>query len=207
MWAENATGNTTLRLRRMHQGQGGWHNNIHNSPLQDFVVSSTEMWPTPAERTGTASQKTEKVMDACMPRGRNYRRPPIYWWTEDVAALRRICIRVRRLYQRSRGRKSFDQLREEFRISRCDLQVALKLSKRRCLNDLYEEVNAEPWGRPCKIVMGKLISCQSRPSTFPRLLQPAVETLFPQQYEYRKAHSISQDDTGEPITREELLRV
>ena len=45
------------------------------------------------------------VCDALMSiKGNPYGRPPIYWWNEDIVAVRRECLRVRRLHQRARNK-------------------------------------------------------------------------------------------------------
>ncbi|KAH8403534.1 hypothetical protein KR215_008557, partial [Drosophila sulfurigaster] len=43
---------------------------------------------------------------------------PVYWWNEDIATARRECNRVRRCYQRSRGRPSYTSWQREFKERR-----------------------------------------------------------------------------------------
>ena len=58
-------------------------------------------------RTGDAAAKVEEVMqraaeagDATMPRKEDMdRRPPVHWWSEEIAGLRKKCDRARRLAQ------------------------------------------------------------------------------------------------------------
>ncbi|CAB0041842.1 unnamed protein product [Trichogramma brassicae] len=47
-----------------------------------------------------------------------HRHEPVYWWTDEIAALRRQCLRARRLAQRARGRAVEDARLADFVIAK-----------------------------------------------------------------------------------------
>ncbi|CAB0044038.1 unnamed protein product [Trichogramma brassicae] len=64
----------------------------------------------------------------------------LYWWTPEIADLRRSCLRARRLFQRSRGRHDEETHSTNYASARRLLRVAIKTSKRRCWRQLCDEV-------------------------------------------------------------------
>ncbi|KAH8404213.1 hypothetical protein KR215_011102, partial [Drosophila sulfurigaster] len=79
------------------------------------------------EVVGSAEQMAtialHAVAQACkdtMPprRSSTHHHLPVYWWNEDIATARRECNRVRRCYQRSRGRPSYTSWQREFKERR-----------------------------------------------------------------------------------------
>ena len=86
------------------------------------------------------------------PRGR----PPVYWWNEDIAAIRRECLRARRVHQRAARGPTYEELRVAYETKRRELKTAIKMAKRKCWRDLCEEADSDPWGRPYKAVLNKI---------------------------------------------------
>uniref|UniRef100_A0ABD2WHB3 Uncharacterized protein n=1 Tax=Trichogramma kaykai TaxID=54128 RepID=A0ABD2WHB3_9HYME len=66
-------------------------------------------------------------------RGGLRRRGAVYWWTSEIADLRRSCLRARRLAQRAHGRPNEDACRASCASARRLLHAAIKTSKRLCL--------------------------------------------------------------------------
>lgn len=141
---------------------------------------------------GNAEKKAKDLMkrmmiacDASMPRKRNTNhRSSVHWWNEEISGLRKECLRTRRASQRGRKRPNSAELMSEHKAARRRLNAAIRDSKRKCWNELINEVERDPWGRPYKVVTIRLKS-QSTPSpTCPRLLERIVTTLFPQQPDY-----------------------
>ncbi|CAB0040069.1 unnamed protein product, partial [Trichogramma brassicae] len=94
----------------------------------------------------------------------------VYWWTAEIADLRRSCQRARRLFQRSRGRHDEETHSANYASARrLLLRVAIKTSKRRCWRQLCDEVDNDVWGKPYKA---------KQPSS-PLLVRSAVAALFP----------------------------
>lgn len=106
----------------------------------------------PDELTGR--RRTERLVDetmrsigrlckASMPRktARHARRTT-YWWTDEIAQLRRRCITAKRKMYRARERNQPQAaaLTAEYKTARKTLTYAIKNSKKRCWRQLCEEV-------------------------------------------------------------------
>ena len=163
---------------------------------------------------GPAENKANQVMkmvsracDATMPRKRcNTGRQSVYWWTNEIASLRKSCLRARRMYQRARGRETFAALGEQYKAAKKSLMWAIKSNKRRCWKELCDEVESDPWGRPYRIVVKKLRGLNSPTITCSVLLRRIVATLFPYQLDNNVRSAIDVDEATIPIiTNEELL--
>ncbi|CAB0031890.1 unnamed protein product [Trichogramma brassicae] len=107
------------------------------------------------------------------------RREPVFWWTAEIADLRRSCLRARRLFQRSRGRQDEEAHSANYASARRLLRVAIKISKRRCWRQLCDKVDSDIWGKPYRIAMSRLRCPQTRQPSSPLLVRGAVAALFP----------------------------
>ncbi|KMQ85535.1 reverse transcriptase, partial [Lasius niger] len=123
-----------------------------------------------------------------MPRAKPRPQRAAYWWTEEIADLRRTSVQARRRFKRMRRRGLGDndegmaEALEHYRTSRNALSAAIKKSKARSWDEQLQDLNADPWGRPYKAVMKKL-----RRWTPPvtealdtDVLDNILSTLFPQ---------------------------
>ncbi|CAB0027964.1 unnamed protein product [Trichogramma brassicae] len=112
------------------------------------MMTSTVVPPGPTEEMATKLMAAITcACDASMTRtsGR-CRRGPVYWWTDEIAVLRRTCLRSWRLAQRARGRSNEHACRANFASARRLLYVAIKTSKRQCWRQLCESVDDDIWG-------------------------------------------------------------
>ncbi|XP_046629039.1 uncharacterized protein LOC124309424 [Neodiprion virginianus] len=111
-----------------------------------------------AERLADETAKlTTRLCDSTMPKrqyGRN--RPPQYWWTDEIAELRKSCLAKRRRVTRAGGRSERETLQAEYKTERKRLTYAIRDSKTRCRKKLCEEVDRDPWGAGDNIVTGRL---------------------------------------------------
>lgn len=129
-----------------------------------------------------------RICDAAMPRAKSL--PPrrsVYWWTVELAQMRSVCIAARRQYMRQRRRRLRDEdeerrLYEAYKASKLAFSVAIGQAIEASRAEFLETLNADPWGRPYKLIRDKL-----RPWAPPltQTLQPefvvrVVETLFPE---------------------------
>jgi hypothetical protein len=132
-----------------------------------------------------------KVCDASMPRvsRKNGGKRPVYWWNPDIAEAREKCCRARREYTRAQRRR---RTRDEEEISRLhsrynelkwELKRKIKSSKEQSWKELVQSVDADPWGRPYKIVTRKIRAAAPplTESMEPELLDQVIENLFPRQ--------------------------
>lgn len=165
--------------------------------------------------TGDAEDKAVQIMeavtsacDASMPRrSTRTRRPPAYWWTQEIAGLRKACLQTRRRYQRAREPVLITTLRRDFADLRRQLKRAIKTSKRSCWRELCREVENDVWGRPYKVVMNKFPARTTAPSC-PVAMREIVSTLFPQQPPLTASLLDSEPDTERipPVTWEEMMK-
>nr|XP_034195161.1 uncharacterized protein LOC117611331 [Osmia lignaria] len=150
--------------------------------------------PTPAGPVADIGEEVEwfrgamkAVCDTAMPRAKNLPKRAVYWWTGEIADLWRNCQVARRQWQRARRRRSNrdpvreDDLYGQYRVLVVALQTAIREAKSQAMDELLGSLQEDPWGRPCKLVMGKL-----RPwappvteSLDPQLLGRVEDTLFP----------------------------
>lgn len=135
--------------------------------------------------TGRLDQYMKDACDSCMPKGR-YRggKKPAYWWTKDIARLREVCKKARRRYKRGRFQPSADQeqRKEEFKLARKELKVAIKKSKKASWDELCEQVESDPWGLPYKLVTKKLVGRRPIPGlSVPGKVEFIIDALFPRE--------------------------
>ncbi|CAB0028817.1 unnamed protein product [Trichogramma brassicae] len=126
------------------------------------------------------AQHITSACDASMTKvGGRRRRGAVYWWTSEIANLRRSCLRARRLAQRARGRPNADACRASYASARRLLRAAIKSSKRLCWNKLCDEVNEDVWGKPYETVMSRLRGQRANSPSLPTLVRRIVAALFP----------------------------
>jgi hypothetical protein len=131
------------------------------------------------------------VCDAAMPRvsRKNGERRPVYWLNPDIAEAREQCCRARRAYARAQRRRRTRNEEEIFRLYahyshlKKELKKKIKSSKEKSWKELVQSVDSDPWGRPYKVVMGKIRAAAPplTESMNPELLDEVIDTLFPKQ--------------------------
>uniref|UniRef100_A0ABD2X623 Reverse transcriptase domain-containing protein n=1 Tax=Trichogramma kaykai TaxID=54128 RepID=A0ABD2X623_9HYME len=158
-----------------------WNARTLDADRFSAVVSGASVAPGAAE--DMASRLMDIITGACdasMSRANpRRRREPVYWWTAEIADLRRSCLRARRLFQRSRGRQDEEAHSANYAAKRRLLRVAIKTSKRRCWRQLCDEVDSDIWGKPYRIAMSRLRCPQTAQPSSPLLVRGAVAALFP----------------------------
>ncbi|XP_045772161.1 uncharacterized protein LOC123872074 [Maniola jurtina] len=163
---------------------------------RDLLVAAAcvEAWPErihgvlsdPEEEASWFRETMTRICNTSMPRCRQAKNRAVYWWSEDIAQLRRTCLRSRRQYTRARRRRrstaeaiatAYSTYREATKL----LQIAIANAKARSWRELLEGLDRDPWGRPYKMVLGKL-----RPwvpplteTLEPNLVERIVDVLFP----------------------------
>ncbi|XP_072761523.1 uncharacterized protein [Anoplolepis gracilipes] len=145
----------------------------------------------PEEGVGSLVENVARLVDsitqACdfsMPKSRPHLRRAAYWWTEEIASLRRSSVAARRLLKRAqrRGDEAWTtEALSDYRSARVALSVAIRSSRARSWDELIAFLDADPWGRPYKIVTNKLRHwappvTETLPS---KSLDQIVGTLFP----------------------------
>ncbi|ERL95927.1 hypothetical protein D910_00608 [Dendroctonus ponderosae] len=112
----------------------------------------------------------------------NARRPPVYWWNSDIAALRSICISSRRQLTRAQkqhgSRSSMQELVETHKGNKHALKKEIRKSKVSKWKQLCTELDSDIWGKAYQIVTKRLnLRNRSYPDEKTTSLQ--IEKLFP----------------------------
>lgn len=130
-----------------------------------------------------ASDLMETLTLACnlsMPK-RNYtqrQHKPQYWWTQEIATMRKIVLAARRRYQRSVKRGPAEDEHQNFKEAKKSLRIAIR-SQKNSWKQLCTEVDHDPWGSPYKIVMRKIGKRKPIPSNLVPNTSIVAE-LFPE---------------------------
>ena len=145
-----------------------------------------QILPDPEEEAAWFRETMTSICDVSMPRTRPSKRRGAYWWSEELARLREASMRARRQYTRARRRRRATaeetaRAYEAYRSASTAFRTAIADAKARSWEELLEGLNRDPWGRPYKMVLGKL-----RPwvpplteTLDPDLRERVIDTLFP----------------------------
>ena len=168
-------------------------------------------------KSSTASEATSRVAatmklihracSASMKRRKpRNNRQPAYWWTPEIALLRKECLRSRRKAQRAKGRNETDILAARYKAARKDLRNAIKRSKISKWQALIEDIERDPWGLGYKIVCKK-IRGMSSPALDASTMEEIVNSLFPKHPEVKVSENHIETDVPMFHERELLLAV
>ncbi|KAG7294991.1 hypothetical protein JYU34_022602 [Plutella xylostella] len=155
-------------------------------------ASSPESLPHVDDEANWFRETLSQICDAAMPRARPI--PPkkeMYWWSSEIADLRRACMSARRQYtrHRRRTRRSNDvppdaeeiALLTAYKAAKKAIKIAIRRSKEAARNEMLEALDVDPWGRPYRAARKKL-----RPwappltqSLRPQLVDQVTSALFP----------------------------
>ncbi|XP_071580372.1 uncharacterized protein [Temnothorax nylanderi] len=121
--------------------------------------------------------------DAGMPRSK-LRPRAAYWWTEEIAELRRSSVYARRAWLRARRSRwpcRLEEAGEGYRSARRALSKTIKVAKDRSWNKLLQALDKDPWGRPYQMVLNKLRTWVPpvTETLDPEFNEEVVDTLFP----------------------------
>ncbi|XP_011860093.1 PREDICTED: uncharacterized protein LOC105557456 [Vollenhovia emeryi] len=127
------------------------------------------------------------ISDACdVAATRVGTRPPkraVYWWNEETATARRVCVAARRKYTRSRVTGNVDEeVDRAYRVAKRTLRKAIRISKANAWRELVLGVEEDMWGLPYKMVMGRLrrSSPALSETLSPEALEELMDSLFPE---------------------------
>jgi len=104
--------------------------------------------------------------DAAMPRIKpkcSYHKPQ-FWWTDEIAELRRASLKARRQYQKAAKRGPAEEQNLIFKEAKKILRLAIRRSQENCWKKLCAEVDRDPWGTPNRTVMRKIGKRQPVPT-------------------------------------------
>lgn len=186
----------------------GWKTSTFDEEVFRLAMENDEIKEESLEKkVEEVMRRVAKACDTTMPRrGSKNSYAPVYWWNDEIAALRRESNYARKLAQRSRGKAVYSELEGEYKVKRARLTKAIKQNKRLAWKELLRDVDRDLWGRPYKVVMAKLKSWPKQQPTCPGQLRNIVATLFPAQRELEYQVQWEDGEVIPPVTHAELLR-
>lgn len=152
------------KRRTSPRTQNGWKltaeglNKIKEANAETFVVSDNDQI-TPQVLTTAIT----KMCQEFLPRKRTTPRhglTPVYWWTSEIADLRRRCIRSRRAVARINRTSATPERKAEtteaYKEAKRDLKTAINKQKKVEWEKLCDDLDNDIWGKGYQIVMKKL---------------------------------------------------
>jgi len=83
---------------------------------------------------------------------------PVYWWSDEIAELRRSSLALRRRYQaclRRAGHPGIQEARFSYSAAKRDLRIEILATMSKAWADLCSMVDKDPWGRLYRLVVKK----------------------------------------------------
>jgi len=181
-------------LRRRRPRPPRWSLRALDTDVLEGVLRAG-IWPAEEDagdpETGT-SRLRELMTRACecaMPRVTQHPRRTTYWWSEQIAELRRAANAARRRLKHVRRglrrgtvtRAEETAAAERYTDASRALRREIGASKAKAWQELLDSVNQDPWGRPYKMVMNKIKQWAPpfTESMDPPTRERILESLFP----------------------------
>ncbi|KAJ8913788.1 hypothetical protein NQ315_002694 [Exocentrus adspersus] len=141
-------------------------------------------------KTLEAEEMVRQVTNICKQikpghRGQQKRRKEVYWWNNEIAEQRKLCLQARRQWTRSRRDEDREQGSNEenyrtFKEEKGKLKKLIQEAKRTKWKELINELEEDIWGEAYTIVVKKLKRGIRRVEAW---LQEAGLTLAPEKTE------------------------
>lgn len=127
-----------------------------------------------------------RAYDAAMPRQLNKfrKKEAVYWWSSEIDAKRKECIKIRRKWKRNRKRVDRDsdiEKEEEYKHAKKELRYLIRKAKTNAWKDLIRTIDEDPWGLPYRLVMNRLRRTSPSLSEMlgKQVLENTISKLFP----------------------------
>lgn len=138
------------------------------------------------ETTRTCNGFTTTLNNICektMPKKRaRPGKPPVYWWNNEIAEIRKECNKRRRVYTRSGTRDSPEERQrrwDEYNKWRQRLKQSIKRSKRASWKAVCDAIDNDIWGNGYKIVMRSMTGFPPRSRLSEEFTKKIADHLFP----------------------------
>lgn len=172
---------TTGTFIEGHLSTQGWQVRKLNEQKLNEVTNSIK-W----QGEITAGKFSEKLVEICnstMPKRTISRRGrPVYWWTSEIAALRKECLPKRRKYTRVAGGNSLIlacNAWNDYQTQRKKLRNAIKQAKKAAWKRLINEIDKDIWGDGYKIAIRSTIGYPPTDSIPLERMEMIARNLFP----------------------------
>jgi len=198
------------RREATHKAPKGWR--ISSERIPQFLEKVKATFAQ-IETVLDAKACEEAVTAACdetfpKKKGGNGRKE-VYWWTQEIADIRRECISWRRKVVRGNKNRNATEAdrrtwRDTYAIKRRMLCWAINKEKVRSWDTLIQDLNEDVWGLGYKIVTKKL-KLNSIPALTTEEQMEVAEKLFPN-HEVIEWEAEVVDDEPQPFTEEEVQK-
>nr|CAI5863393.1 unnamed protein product [Callosobruchus analis] len=119
---------------------------------------------------------------AMPPRIRTNMKNPVCWWSQEIAELRRECLKTRRAYIKRNLQAQVREIRRlVYKVAKQTLRTAIRRSKSECWKQLIADIENDIWLKGHRIAFSAVHTSPRPPRlTLDRKLQ-IVQALFPEQ--------------------------
>lgn len=154
-------------------------NTLDREKVKDILKKYEEENPEGNENEKNLTDLAKEICNTAMKKRKNNARAEAHWWNRDIESKRKICIQKRRIYTRNKrfGGSIEERTYEEYRMARTNMNIEIGKAKKKCWNEICEELNRDIWGLGYKIVAGKLR--KGAPKIPAETRKQALDTLFP----------------------------
>lgn len=198
---------TKTTKEQQNRRRQGWQINTLN---KEILIKEIKRWKAKEEEQSIQGliEELKVACDMSMKKtSQNRGRNPVYWWTEEIAQVRRECVKTRRIALRinSQGtnEREKENAHERYKEKRRELSRKIQESKEKSWKELCEEVEENPWGTGYQIVMGKLKRQPTRMND--ALRRKVIKTLFPPRSEFLRPDEDPQDMPS--VTEKEIREI
>lgn len=105
------------------------------------------------EAVNLFNKKVSYVCDQYLPKYCITERENVYWWCNKIAELRSDANKKRRVWMGGRVKnnnvRKIAILRCEYTFARKLLRSAIRRTKNNCWKELIQDIDNDPWGKPC----------------------------------------------------------
>jgi hypothetical protein len=150
---------------------------------QNYDKEKSGRTPVEAFMTALKNATSETLMKAHTGK---HRRKPVYWWNDEIAAMRKRCMKARRTFTRRTVTKRTESTEQDangdeekraaYQLARKELAVAITKAKNKKWQELIEEVDTDIWGTGWRIVRKKM---SARIPMSEEAMAAEAERLFP----------------------------
>lgn len=118
---------------------------MYNETLEWLCTDESKL-----NKDNAALWATNTISDACnasMPKVKPYNKKSMYWWSSDIAKLRKDCNKIRRKWQKAKKRKEIGEilrLEEEYRKKKTTLNTEIKKAKAQSWEELIKDLDRDP---------------------------------------------------------------
>lgn len=174
---------------------------------QGLLAESTSNATTAEEAESLVDRTMRLITKACnasMPKKlEGGGRRSAYWWNDEIAELRRGCLKLRRTALKLRRRNEGALEHEQYLAAKKRLTKAIKARKASCWRELCEEVNDDLFGKGFQLVTRKFGRLAPEGAKDPETMEEIVANLFPEHPKRERAVFPTPTEIP-PFTVEEL---